>query len=76
MRVSHSDVGGGGYEFVPSTQLLTLPGHLKKNLGYIHDPPSNLLTQTEMDNTISCIMSTNSFAPGQANEGKRWRPFV
>ena len=74
VRVGHDEIGA--YSFDPSTQLQTLPGHLKTNLGFIHDAPGDLLTQGEMDEIIACIMHTGSYAPGGADEDKAWKPFV
>lgn len=74
LRVGHDEVSA--YSFTPSTQLMTLPGHLKWALGYIHDPPGDLLTQAEMDEIIACVMGTGSYATGGANVWKAWKPFV
>ena len=72
--VGHDEISE--YSFTPSTQFKTLAGHIRKNLGFIHDPPSTVLSQAQMDEIVACVMWTGDYAVGQSTAAKRWMPFV
>lgn len=52
------------YSFAPSTQLLTIPGALRKEFGYVHDfNAGNILTANERQNTLDFILCQGDYDP-------------
>ena len=49
------------YTFVPSTQLLIIPGAIRKKFGtsYVHDYPNDALTSTQKQNIIDYLISND-----------------
>ena len=72
--VGHDEVSE--YVFAPSTQMLTLAGHIKKVLGFVHDPPGTVLSQAQMDEIVACVVGTGAYADGGAKVANRWQPFI
>lgn len=56
LDVDHDELNK--YAFVPSTQLLVIPGSIKKQFPtYVHDGASNILTQAQRDNIEAYVLA-------------------
>lgn len=55
-RIDHDELNE--YKFVPSTQLLVIPGAIEKEFsGAVHDHPNEVLTQQEKDDIVAYLLS-------------------